>query len=303
MSGNCFKKLIANEHPCWLASKNGAVWRLAFGCGFSGHCLGSNQRVAVTPLHADAALCNVTLQLPIQSTMVGVAGKSRACHDCKRRRVKVNMFLPLRDSTDAKVQCDFQRPSCLRCEKAQLSCQGYYKTSVFVNRTLAKPSTTVLAAISATKQHGTKKMCKSTSISLQRFQQLQSSISDLSCSPISFRTQAWEILKTLYLPNAQFSTEIYLATTTPYSWVPVVCEMTQESSVLDQALLVFCAIQINIAEPGSTPALQLYSEALSKLAQNLGYAHEQGKDETLAAIVVLSTCEVGRLDELARCTY
>jgi hypothetical protein len=237
--------------------------------------------------------------------MVGVAGKSRACHDCKRRRVKVNIVLRLRDSADTKVpvQCDFRKPSCLRCEKAQLSCQGYDKSSIFVNRTLAKPSTTALTAISARKQHGSKKICESTSTLLQRFQQLQTSISDLSCSPSAFRIQAWEILKNLYLPNAQSLAEIYLATTTPYSWVSVVCEMTQESSVLDQALLAFCAIQINIAEPGSTPAVQLYGEALPKLAQTLSYIHEQEKDETLAAIVVLSTCEVGRLDELAICAY
>jgi hypothetical protein len=65
--------------------------------------------------------------------------------------------------------------------------------------------------------------------------------------------------------------------------------------MLDQSLLAFCAIQVCIAEPWSVPldlALQMYSEALSTLAQDLGYTHEQFKDETLAAIVVLTTCEV-----------
>jgi hypothetical protein len=200
-----------------------------------------------------------------------------------------------------RVQCDFGKPSCLTCKKAHISCQGYDKTSIFVNRTLARPSTTALTVISARRQHGSKRICKLPSTLPERFEQLRSNMSDLSCSPLVFRTQAWEILKKLYLPNAQFSAETNLPTTTPYSWVPVVCEMERESSVLDQALLAFCAIQINIAEPGSTPALRLYSEVLPKLARSIGYAHEREKDETLAAIVVLSTCEVGRLNDIAGC--
>jgi hypothetical protein len=130
------------------------------------------------------------------------------------------------------------------------------------------------------------------------FQRLQASISDLSSSPVAFRAQAWEILKDLYLPHAQYVDEINFEATTPYSWVPVACQMSLESSILDQSLLAFCAVQINIAEPWSISvdrALQLYSEALPELAQNLGYSHEQSKDETLAAIVILSTCEVWHL--------
>jgi hypothetical protein len=139
------------------------------------------------------------------------------------------------------------------------------------------------------------KLCKPPSTLLQLFQRLQRSITDLSCSPVAFRCQAWEILKALYLPHIQFSKEIYLSTTTPYSWVPVVCEMSLESRVLDRSLLAFCAIQVYIAEPWSIPldlASHLYNEALSELAQNISYTEEQNKDETLAAIVVLSTCEV-----------
>lgn len=71
--------------------------------------------------------------------------------------------------------------------------------------------------------------------------------------------------------------------------------MSIESDALDQALLAFCAVQIHIAEPKTITleaASQSYHEALGLLVQELTYTSEQCKDETLAAIVVLSTCEV-----------
>ncbi|EED14757.1 conserved hypothetical protein [Talaromyces stipitatus ATCC 10500] len=42
-------------------------------------------------------------------SMVGVGGRSKACGQCRRRRVK----------------CDEQKPHCLRCIKAKLECSGY----------------------------------------------------------------------------------------------------------------------------------------------------------------------------------
>lgn len=71
--------------------------------------------------------------------------------------------------------------------------------------------------------------------------------------------------------------------------------MSIESDALDQSLLAFCAIQIHIAEPDTISldtALQSYNQALNVLVKKLIYATEQRKEETLAAIVVLSTCEV-----------
>ncbi|KAF1832296.1 hypothetical protein BDW02DRAFT_571215 [Decorospora gaudefroyi] len=205
--------------------------------------------------------------------MVGVAGKSRACADCRRRRVK----------------CDFRRPSCLRCEKAKLSCQGYDKTQVFVNRTLTKRSTTALAAISEAKLREPPAVSLEPSTWYQAFQRLSLSISDPS-----FRTQAWTVLRELYLPRAT-STDTEAEATTAYSWLKAACELGERSYVLDQSLLAFCAIQIHIAEPWNisvNTALRLYSESLPKLVRSIEDPHEQGKNETLAAIVALSTCEL-----------
>jgi hypothetical protein len=187
----------------------------------------------------------------------------------------------------------------MRCEKAGRACQGYAKTTIFVNRTLTKPSTNALVAISEAKLHRTHTTSIRPSGLRQSFEHLKSALSGQSYSPVLYRSWAWEILKELYLPRFPSPDHIPIAATSCYSWLSAVCEMHLESRVLDQSLLAFCAIQICIAEPWIVPldiALQLYSEALSKLARDLGYTHEQRKDETLAAIVVLSTCEVRHCD-------
>jgi hypothetical protein len=183
----------------------------------------------------------------------------------------------------------------MRCEKAGRSCPGYDKAVIFVNRTLTKPSTNALVAISEARLYHGRSVQKPPSRLHQAFGQLESIISDVSHTPVTFRSLAWKILKELYLPSLPSSDYTPMTATSCYSWLSAVCQMRLESQVLDQSLLTFCAIQICIAEPRSVPldlALQLYSETLSMLAQNLGYAHEQDKNETLAAIVVLSTCEV-----------
>ncbi|KAK4223907.1 hypothetical protein QBC38DRAFT_548097 [Podospora fimiseda] len=48
--------------------------------------------------------------------MVGVAGRSKACLTCRRRR----------------KGCDFQRPSCGHCQRLGLKCDGYERPTTFV---------------------------------------------------------------------------------------------------------------------------------------------------------------------------
>jgi hypothetical protein len=113
---------------------------------------------------------------------------------------------------------------------------------------------------------------------------------------VTTRLRAWEILKDLYLPRAVPTHNVEsLAATSCYSWVHAVCHLSLESNILDRSLLAFCAIQIHIAEPLSISheyALSLYNEAVQELIQDLEFPHERDKDETLGAILALSTCEL-----------
>ncbi|KAK0666557.1 hypothetical protein QBC41DRAFT_148861 [Cercophora samala] len=55
--------------------------------------------------------------------MVGVPGRSKACHTCRRRR----------------KGCDLERPSCSQCRRLGLQCDGYERKTVFVH---TDPATT-----------------------------------------------------------------------------------------------------------------------------------------------------------------
>lgn len=52
--------------------------------------------------------------------MVGVAGKSRGCTTCRRR----------------KIRCNQERPRCSNCTKTGRPCEGYERYPVFINRTV-----------------------------------------------------------------------------------------------------------------------------------------------------------------------
>ncbi|KAH8697589.1 hypothetical protein BGW36DRAFT_295630 [Talaromyces proteolyticus] len=68
--------------------------------------------------------------------MVGVGGRSKACDNCRRRRVK----------------CDERKPKCERCAKAKLECGGYQEMTIiqFDGRQRRKLSPSLDSNISAT---------------------------------------------------------------------------------------------------------------------------------------------------------
>lgn len=50
--------------------------------------------------------------------MVGVAGKSKGCTTCRKR----------------KIRCGLERPKCNQCLKAKRDCPGYAKPTIFLNK-------------------------------------------------------------------------------------------------------------------------------------------------------------------------
>ncbi|KAJ6437388.1 ebs-bah-phd domain-containing protein [Purpureocillium lavendulum] len=228
--------------------------------------------------------------------MVGIAGKSKACLDCKRRRVK----------------CDLTAPACLRCAKAGIACRGYNTRTLWVNRTPAQPGTTALSVIAEAREQQLQQRQASRWLHLLR--QLRSQLtppssssspsSSLPSSPGSssaqhdtarFRAQALLLLQGIYLPQPHITEGGGNSGSdpTPFSWPVAVCGMPGASEALDHALLAFCAIQVRVsgeARVSYDDAVRLYNDALGKVIRALG--RDESDDETLAAIVVLSTCEL-----------
>jgi hypothetical protein len=167
---------------------------------------------------------------------------------------------------------------------------------LFVNRTLAAPSTTALSAIASNASQRPSKAPKRTAQDwLLTLQQLKSEVSCRSCPLTEFRSHTWTLLKELYLPRTRTLDGLNGVSSPAYSWLQAVCEMRGRSDALDHSLLAFCAIQVHTVKTGrasTDEGLQLYNHALQELLKDLEDGIVRNNDETLAAIVVLSTCEV-----------
>jgi hypothetical protein len=129
----------------------------------------------------------------------------------------------------------------------------------------------------------------------QDLRYLLSEIPNSSFAPLEYRKRAEELLKKLYLPHPrQISRRPELGRAT-YSWLHAVCQLSGKSQALDYALLAFNVILVYITRIGTESleqALRLYTEGIERLRRDLENPAMRFLDVTLAAIAVLSTCEV-----------
>ena len=190
-------------------------------------------------------------------------------------------------------QCDLGRPSCLTCIKSNRACTGYDRSLIFVNRTLSSPSSTAASVLSALKAQ---RESKSISASPETEADLHYLFLEASRNCHGFRIYAVELLKDTYLPKqsliSNFDAE---ASQGSFSWVYRLADLTEPSQALDDSLFAFCLAQLHITNTGNASldqCLDWYNTALQHLRSDLVHPEKQLREETLAAISVLSTFEV-----------
>lgn len=195
------------------------------------------------------------------------------------------------------IQCDLGTPTCLRCAKARIVCQGYGRKTIFVNRTLKEPSTTALSVVAQESEKDAETTSNPRIVWFDFIQHLKRDIKRSPSNPPAYRAHVLTLLDSLYLPQEHATTIVYDPENAGwYSWLHSVCTLKGESSSLDHALLAFCTIIVQVAEPengnSEDDGLQLYNQAVRELIKDLGNDAIKCNDETLAAIVIVSTCEV-----------
>ncbi|KAH8805461.1 hypothetical protein F5884DRAFT_446736 [Xylogone sp. PMI_703] len=209
----------------------------------------------------------------VWSHMVGAAGKSQACNTCKKRR----------------VECDLTRPSCLKCTKSNRVCDGYSRDLISVNRTPSDPSST---AASASSEINTPRLLKDLSTEAN----LRFLLSKSSHSSRDFRCYAVGLLKDTYLPRKPLASSYNVESSERgFSWVYHLAGLMEPSKALDTALFAFCLAQLHVTGKGNHSLYQCldhYNVALHHLHSELGDPDMQMREETVAAILVLSTCEL-----------
>lgn len=115
-----------------------------------------------------------------------------------------------------------------------------------------------------------------------------------SVLPGDFRAYSIELLRDYYLPrNLKFEDPI--EDQGSFSWAYTLTTLKGPSAALDVSLFALCLSQIYITGTGNTTlskCLDWYNDGLQYLRRDLQNPSTQYTDETLAAIVVLSTCEL-----------
>lgn len=203
--------------------------------------------------------------------MVGVAGKSKACHECKIRRVK----------------CDFTRPTCKKCARAHLHCSGYGQQVIFINRTPSNPLISATKVLSQYKQSNTKLFSKQ---NLNHLNQLRLASATY---PAPFRSAAFDLLQNVYLPKPRFADGNI--NTAPFDWVKAVCDLEEPCSLLDHSLLAFCTAQLYVngaKDVYHEEAAERYHAALRMISSVASWDGEIQFGYILASILVLTTCEM-----------
>ncbi|KAI1373408.1 hypothetical protein F4677DRAFT_429545 [Hypoxylon crocopeplum] len=209
--------------------------------------------------------------------MVGVSGKSQACNTCKQRRVK----------------CDMRRPSCLKCIKSKRPCTGYDKDIIFVNRTLTTSETTAPSVLS---EHRAQQQPKDIRPNPRIEADLHYLFVESSHNIYLFRKYVVELLETTYLPKQRISNGLTPeASEGSFSWAYQLADLTGPSKSLDASLFAFCLAQLHVTGTGNASLYQCldhYNTALQHLYADLDDSESRFREETLAAIIVLSTCEL-----------
>lgn len=111
-----------------------------------------------------------------------------------------------------------------------------------------------------------------------------------------FRKYAVELLEATYLPKRAATSSFHAETSEgSFSWAYHLADLTGPSKSLDTSLFAFCLAQLHFTGTGNASLYQCldqYNTALQYLYSDLDDSEKRVQEETLAAIVVLSTCEV-----------
>ncbi|KAI0157868.1 hypothetical protein GGR52DRAFT_586651 [Hypoxylon sp. FL1284] len=203
--------------------------------------------------------------------MVGVAGKSQACHTCRQKRLR----------------CDMRRPYCRKCVKAKRTCAGYDRDLIFVNRTPSDSSVTATSVQAERRAQQQLHGAIANPATEARLHELFAKSQDNCCD---FRKYAFELLEAMYLPKRPFT-----ESEGSYSWAYCLTGFSKPSKSLDASLYAFSLSQFHTTGAGRTSLYQClnqYNIALRHLYADLNDPETRSQEETLTAIIVLSTCEL-----------
>lgn len=191
--------------------------------------------------------------------MVGVPGRSQGCITCRARR----------------KGCDRQRPACLRCIQAGLSCGGYNQRPVFVTSTQGSGGSSA------------------------RYQRARSSAQDITLSPsltqTAYSARYLDLFWSHYLPCGETLPAQAMALGNG-GWISIALDLFPTDRTLQLAMqsVVLRGVGIRNADPALLrQGLTAHSRCLQDFNTALSDPSRCSTDGILCTVKLLSLFEVG----------
>ncbi|KAF2665573.1 hypothetical protein BT63DRAFT_68610 [Microthyrium microscopicum] len=210
--------------------------------------------------------------------MVNVAGRSKGCNTCRRR----------------KKGCDLQRPSCLRCTKDGHVCEGYERKTEFVYHEAPPEDGSDRLRIKRNPPQHPRYKPKPQS---QNFETTTSSFSQQSMSLSSEATHSALVgaFLDLYSPTASFQPNARSPDDYIRGWANMVMSESKDSIILSnslRAISLCCLSNKNNNNTMMHHGAQLYGKSLLQLNRVLQSPKTAAKDTTiLSACMLLGSYE------------
>lgn len=216
--------------------------------------------------------------------MVGVPGRSKGCHVCRKR----------------KIACGLEKPQCAQCIKSKRICTGYQRDRIFINhsageREAAAPAVAVVMA------PGPAVKATGGCITVGQMNHMQHSLS-LASNREVYRPMFQEVS-----PFAQHRQQLigaFLSYHVPEkkreaieekSWFTLLSQLPSPILALDSSMLAICTARLGRIHNDQAlvqTSLRLYTEGLRELQKALYDPVLMYNDETLGACMGLATYEI-----------
>ena len=198
--------------------------------------------------------------------MVGVAGKSKGCTTCRRR----------------KIRCGQERPHCANCIQTGRLCEGYDRFPVFINRTLQ-----------GLQKRKPLEEAKSDSAS-RAVALIRTSVDRLPSAPSAGKVWSDNFLSWFWDNYSPMDGSSNTLVTGPV-WLYHAMTVSFPTEALTQALLALSIVRRGRINNDNTLLYEgrnIYSQALRLLQKDLYDLQRVGQEETLAATRVMALYEV-----------
>jgi hypothetical protein len=243
--------------------------------------------------------------------MVGVPGRSKACHNCRQRKIRARPpHFPTLQDANRVVQCGGERPGCQNCAKTNRLCSGYQRNNAFIlsrdmkaeglssSRDLpcliseAGSGIVLFSRWSIDQDKPSHGVSKANNLPVQAINTYLPMLRDISPRN-AFREKFASLFMDYHLPRELIDSARQAVERR--NWLLLVLELPTLTPALENAVLALCTAQLgryNGHQALVYESLSLYTSSLRELRLAVLNPTTRCEEQNIAACMALATYEV-----------